>query len=149
MVIAVGGSSRKAGKTAVICALIRALPDAGWTAIKVSPHAHTDAGGGDTARFLAAGAKSALLLRAVPAEWPAGNVVVESGSVRKADIYLLVVDTSCGRFKRSARELMSRADAFVVTGGEWDGGGRPIFYAQPPLYESADLVDYLRARLVR
>ncbi len=175
MVIAVGGNSRKAGKTAVICALIRALPDANWTAIKISPHGHSDdlglgrdrrersissfrgplplvaaqsRQGGDTGRFLAAGAKRAVLLSEIPADWPSGNVIVESGSVRDADVHLLVIDTSSSTFKESARALIASADAFVVTGGEWDGSGRPVFDAKPPLYESAELTEYVRAKLI-
>ncbi len=39
-VIVVGGSGRGAGKTALVCGLIRALPEIPWTAIKVTSHGH-------------------------------------------------------------------------------------------------------------
>lgn len=147
MVIAVGGNSRKAGKTSVICALIRALPDAAWTAIKITPHAHSGATGGDTARFLAAGARKAMVLDAVPPEWPEGNVIVESGSAENAGLRLLVLDTTAAEFKESALAMLPRADAFVVTRGEWDGRGRPVFHAPPPSFESAGLAAFVRERM--
>ncbi len=39
-IIVVGGGGRGAGKTALICGLIRALPEIPWTAIKITSHAH-------------------------------------------------------------------------------------------------------------
>ena len=73
-IIVVGGSTRGAGKTALVCALIRALPDMPWMAIKISSHEHgerkpvweeTQAGEEtDTARYLAAGAARAFLVSA-------------------------------------------------------------------------------------
>ncbi len=147
MVIAVGGNSRKAGKTSVICSLILALPEANWTAVKITPHAHPGSQGGDTARFLAAGAKRALVLASAPAGWPEGNVIVESGSAGEVDLCLLVLDTTAPEFKASARAILGRVDAFVVTRGSWDGGGRPVFTAPAPAYESSELAAFVRERL--
>jgi hypothetical protein len=77
-IIVVGGGGRGAGKTALVCGLVRALPDISWTAVKVTSHEHghehgqdkpapiweeTAPGDGtDTARYLAAGACRALLV---------------------------------------------------------------------------------------
>lgn len=71
-VVVVSGSGRKVGKTAVGCALIRALPDWQWAAVKVTPHAHGREDGiyeewegdseKDTGRYLAAGAKRSFLV---------------------------------------------------------------------------------------
>lgn len=71
-VIVVGGGGRGAGKTALVCGLMRALPEIAWTAIKVTTHEHgkatpiweeTEPGeGSDTGRYLAAGARRALLV---------------------------------------------------------------------------------------
>lgn len=130
----------------MICGVLRNLADSRWTAIKISPHRHGDREG-DTERYLAAGAAAALLLDAAPAEWPEGNVIVESGGVRDADVYLLVLDATRLEFKPSAAAMLERADAFVVTQGAWDGRGRPVFLAPPPGYESAALYDFLRRRL--
>ena len=83
MLVAVGGHSRGVGKTAVVAALIRALPECGWTAVKVSPHFHgqehrhswalveeTDrSGSGDTCRYLAAGAMRSFGLSVAPGGW--------------------------------------------------------------------------------
>jgi hypothetical protein len=79
-IIVVGGGGRGAGKTALVCGLMRALPDISWTAVKITSHEHgheqgqdkttpiweeTAPGDGtDTARYLAAGACRALLVTA-------------------------------------------------------------------------------------
>jgi hypothetical protein len=79
-IIVVGGGGRGAGKTALVCGLMRALPDIRWTAVKITSHEHghehgqdkttpiweeTSPGEGtDTARYLAAGARRALLVTA-------------------------------------------------------------------------------------
>ena len=62
------------GKTALVCGLIAALPEFFWTAVKISSHFHgrgeavweeaTPGNGTDTARYLAAGARRALLATA-------------------------------------------------------------------------------------
>ena len=38
--LVVGGHARGVGKTALVVDLIRAFPEAGWTAVKISPHGH-------------------------------------------------------------------------------------------------------------
>lgn len=87
-VLAVGGHSRNIGKTCLVVDLIRAFPEAAWTAVKITQHGHGlfadsagDHGGAlteravaldeehdrsnrtDTSRFLVAGAARALWLR--------------------------------------------------------------------------------------
>jgi hypothetical protein len=75
-IIVVGGGGRGAGKTALVCGLMRALPEIPWTAVKITTHEHghgnaapiweetTPGHGTDTARYLAAGAQRALLVTA-------------------------------------------------------------------------------------
>ena len=73
-IIVVGGSTRGAGKTTLVCGLIAALPEFRWTAVKITTHEHgyptpiweeTHPGDEtDTARYLAAGAKRAFLATA-------------------------------------------------------------------------------------
>jgi len=41
-VLVIAGSGRGAGKTAVGCALIAALPELSWVAVKVTPHVHSE-----------------------------------------------------------------------------------------------------------
>jgi hypothetical protein len=79
-IVVVGGSNRGVGKTALVCGLIRALPEYRWTAIKITAHDHGSrkpiweetapaadpSEGKDTARYLAAGAARALLATAAP-----------------------------------------------------------------------------------
>ena len=73
-IIVVGGSTRGAGKTTLVCGLITALPEYHWTAVKITSHEHsyptpiweeTQPGDKtDTARYLAAGARRAFLASA-------------------------------------------------------------------------------------
>ena len=75
-IIVVGGSSRGAGKTALVCGLIAALPEFAWTAVKITSHDHGQPGPiweetlagkeTDTARYLAAGARRAFLATPAP-----------------------------------------------------------------------------------
>ena len=74
------GSGCGAGKTAVGCALIAAMPELRWIAVKFSPHAHEFSDTGliweetdrdsdkDTGRYLAAGAAQAFLAPGVEAD---------------------------------------------------------------------------------
>lgn len=89
MMVVVGGHSRNIGKTAVAEGLIRALPEAAWTAVKITQFGHavcvaagkpcecasapqypyviaeeTTPSSRDTGRFLAAGARRAFWVRA-------------------------------------------------------------------------------------
>jgi len=86
--VVIGGHSRNVGKTSVVAGLISALPEFGWTAVKITQYGHgvcsangeacdcatTDhswaiseerdrSGGTDTSRFLVAGAVRALWVR--------------------------------------------------------------------------------------
>ena len=85
-IVAVSGHSRKVGKTSITEGLIAALPEYGWTALKVSSHrhpvdsakdSHKDSvedysvieetnrdGRNDTSRFLKAGARRAFWIQA-------------------------------------------------------------------------------------
>jgi molybdopterin-guanine dinucleotide biosynthesis protein len=116
MIIVVGGSGRKAGKTLLAERLIRAFPEACWLAVKISRHAHGTSGwrldrqeapdpANDTGRFLAAGACEAWWLRAEQDRLAEAipelrgllsrfeNVILESNSIAEhisPDIYLFV-----------------------------------------------------------
>lgn len=82
-IVVVGGSAKDVGKTALVCAVIAALPEFRWTAVKLRGHDYEPAPGGlntpgdpepvireehlageatDTARYLAAGARRSLLV---------------------------------------------------------------------------------------
>jgi hypothetical protein len=70
--VIVSGSGRGAGKTAVGCALMAAMPELSWAAVKVTPHRHDVSeelwedldfrSEKDTGRYLAAGARRAFLV---------------------------------------------------------------------------------------
>ncbi len=88
-ILVVGGHSRSVGKTSLVADLIRAFPQASWTAVKITQYGHGVcslngescgcapaehpfaleeerhlASGSDTSRFLSAGAARSLWLRA-------------------------------------------------------------------------------------
>jgi hypothetical protein len=141
-IIVVGGSGRSAGKTALVCGLMRALPEIPWTAVKITSHAHgkpaaiweeTTAGQEtDTARYLAAGARRALLvtaeddaldpivqqiLRECP---PSAGVIFESNSVLRClspDLCLAAASSPWTGQKPSHDLLEQRMDAMVELAG--------------------------------
>lgn len=142
-IIVVGGSSRGAGKTALVCGLIATLPEFRWTAVKISTHDHglpkpiweeTQPGQGtDTARYLAAGAHRALLVTAQPDELgpiarqllldpePHTHTIFESNSILRhvePDLCLIVHGESVKgseqtRPKPSFAYALRHADAMV------------------------------------
>jgi hypothetical protein len=179
-IIVVGGSGRGAGKTALICGLIRALPDARWTAVKITTHAHghtepifeeTAAGQGtDTARYLAAGAKRALLitsredalaatLRRILDE-PSGEIrpprslIFESNSVLhhvQPDLCFAVA-TSLKGARKASFDLVERcADATVALGGHDHviPGERIHFHLASLERLSPPMLAWLREKLAR
>lgn len=199
--LVVGGHARGVGKTALVVDVIRAFPEAAWTAVKISSHGHgawpeqtvdrdtaangavaelgaileeeTDrAGGTDSSRFLAAGARRAFWLRARPGSLAEGmnllrraldgadNVIVESNAVLefiRPELFLMVVDHVRPELKDSARQALDRVDAFVlrhgVSGAVWEGTFGGLLRAKPrfeqqvgePLPEA--LVALIRERL--
>ncbi len=151
--VVVGGGGRKAGKTELVCAIVRALPQMHWTAVKVS-HPHSGAGWSmaeefngsgraDTSRYLLAGAARAYWVQAAAGDLPAAagaireairgrNAIIESNAIvdfLDPGLYLMVLGGE-GEPKESARRRMDRVDAFVrwdAAGGEWLG--KPLFGA--------------------
>ena len=140
-IITVSGHSRKVGKTSIAEGLIAALPEYGWTALKVSSHRHSGDsvdgytvieetnrnGVNDTSRFLKAGASRAFWIRAgrieeaVPAVRAiikdAPYVVIEGNSVLDfipADFSILVLNSGVAEFKEGARTILPHADALVL-----------------------------------
>jgi hypothetical protein len=138
------------GKTALVCALIASLPEFHWTAVKLTAEEHgisepvweeTEPGQEtDTARYLAAGARRALLATApqgrIPISqiWesigPSANVVFESNRIaayQKPNLCLAVLGAPGIPIKPSFREFMHQSDALVVPAGEC-----PILLDLPP-----------------
>lgn len=190
MLVVVGGHSRNIGKTSVVAGLIRELPEACWTALKITQHGHGpcpgDAqppytlteetgrhGSGDSARYLAAGARRSYWLRtatgrlgdAVPAILGildgSLNAILESNSVLQffqPDLYLLVLDFSAPDFKESARRYFHRTDALVIIDR---GRAHPLwtqipdrwmetktrFHVSAPRYSCPSLIEFVRRRL--
>ncbi|HEY0786760.1 MAG TPA: hypothetical protein VGD62_12885 [Acidobacteriaceae bacterium] len=200
-IVVVGGHSRNIGKTSVVAGLIRALPEARWTAFKLTQYGHgfctadgaacdcqTDdhtlaisaerdpSTGTDSARYLAAGAVRSLWVRtrqgmlaaAMPrvrqemaaSQGAGGNVIMESNSVMqflRPDLYLSVLDAGTADFKETARRYLDRADAVLVVeralGPQWQRvslrllEGRPRFLVRGPDFVTAELVEFVRARV--
>jgi len=162
--VVVGGHTRNIGKTSVMAALIREFAPLGWTAVKITQYGHgvcshdghacqcapeehpfalteerDPRDRSDTSRYLAAGARRSLWLRArqgqlgpaVPllkrklqrASW----VVIESNSILEfVDplLYLIVIDSSRADFKSSAERWLGRADALIPVENHHDGASR-------------------------
>ncbi len=132
--VVIGGSASGVGKTTLACSLLRSLDNLNWTAIKITRHDHgapapvweaTAAHGGDTARYLAAGARRALLVTAPGPELPLVELdtacngvefaLIESNRILEfllPDVCLAVIgDTDA---KSSFDSLLERADAVLV-----------------------------------
>jgi hypothetical protein len=150
--VLVGGEARKCGKTSLVCRILAWFPDRAWVAVKVSAHRHETPHptGGDTARYLAAGARSATLIEATGEdaarrveEWIDGAeaACVEATSTAQwltADVRLMVRATGTLPKPASAAERF-RPDAYV--GMERPGDGAPCF-----LPESEELRNFLVKR---
>jgi hypothetical protein len=197
--VVVGGHSRNIGKTSVMAGLIRDMKSLDWTAVKITQYGHgicsedgepcgcaptehafmlteeRNAGGRtDTSRFLAAGARRSLWLRArqgqlaeaLPSldralandDW----AIIESNSILnfvKPPLYLVVLDNLQSDFKPSALEFLEHADALVPVescmGGRASPGldpgafeGKPRFPVAARDYFSPDLCRFVRQRLL-
>ncbi len=173
-IIVVGGSGRGAGKTALICGLMRALPERSWTAVKITMHAHghsetvfeeTAAGQGtDTARYLVAGARRALLVTADDAALGAlvqqvlenqakpAHVIFESNSVLRClrpDLCFGVVASPTAESKPSFNLVEQCMDASVALGGHDHAipGERIHFHLAALEKISPPMLAWLRERL--
>jgi hypothetical protein len=170
MVVVVGGHARKVGKTSVICGVIRALSDWNWTAIKISQHSHTEeispSSAPDSSRFLAAGAASAFWIRELndgvrkllPIIAASENTIIESNTVRRfldPELTAIVVNGSVPDLKSSALWFLEKADVLVTTSAALPAWPqipeillqkKPQFFALPPLYENAALIEEIRLR---
>ncbi|MGB8030963.1 MAG: hypothetical protein WCF30_15025 [Terracidiphilus sp.] len=148
-IIVVGGGGRGAGKTALVCGLMRALPEIQWTAVKITTHEHgkatpiweetTPGQETDTARYLAAGARRALLVTAgegelgqgeialgqiverILRECPSpGGVIFESDRVLghvRPDVCLCAATSRWTGLKASHDLVLEHADAMVELAG--------------------------------
>ena len=145
--IVVGGHSRQVGKTAVMLEVLRALSDVPWIAVKVSAHRHwpgagaaptvmeehAPSAGTPTARYLAAGAGRAFLLRAPDAHMPDAarlidrwrdrghHVIVESNRLvayAHPDLTLFVIDPTIDDWKTSSGPCLTRAHALAIAGSD-------------------------------
>jgi hypothetical protein len=196
--VVVGGQGRKAGKTSVIAGLIRGLHTLAWTAVKISHHGgdaysqdtpsaddlpaqlefslteETDPKGhGDTSRYLAAGARRSLWLRARAGKLAQAlpgllealegdeHVIIESNSILaflEPTVFLLVIGESGRELKASARQFLGRADAFVTVRPDlkpraWPEislqmlEGKPVFPLSPGEWSSPALCRFVRERL--
>lgn len=173
-VIVVCGSGRGVGKTALVCGLIAALPEFDWTAVKITSHAHgkceaiweeTDAGQQtDTARYLAGGARQALLMTAGESDFPLrlrelqkrlgpdAHVIFESNRILehvRADVCLAVVGDVEAAPKPSFRSAMERADAMVAMDGVESiyAGAKRLFRLARLDSISPEMQNWLRQRL--
>jgi hypothetical protein len=144
--VVVGGSGKDVGKTGLVCAVIAALRDFGWTVVKITGHDYPESGDSakdgpgvaireetsagketDTGRYLAAGARRALLVTRAGSRVPIEeiwrvvgsdrNLIFESNRIVdtvKPDICLALIGG--GARKASFERLLRVADAVVIAG---------------------------------
>ena len=97
-IVVVGGSTKDIGKTALVCAIISALREFNWTAVKITAHYYntesvdrtatrsthgeetTEEGTTDTSRYLAAGAQRSLLVTRHGAQIPLKEIERDVGA---------------------------------------------------------------------
>jgi hypothetical protein len=129
--------------------------------------------GTDSARYLAAGAVRSFWVRTRQGDLSdamprirkelerAENAVIESNSILRflrPDLYLSVLEPGVEDFKESARRYLDWADAVLVPEGElgrpvWKGvslrlvEGTPVLAMRPPVYVTAEVVEFVRERL--
>ena len=125
-VLVIAGSGRGAGKTAVGCALMAAMPELSWIGVKVSPHQHDSAGHcweernqsskKDTGRYLAAGARRAFLTdNPLSVEFAA---CMNTDRSRKNDAEALLVESNQVSAEMIAGEQEQVVSIAVVCGPE-------------------------------
>jgi hypothetical protein len=182
-ILVVGGSTKDIGKTALVCAIISVLREFDWTAVKITAHDYTadavdqpskhpaiceEASAGkrtDTSRYLAAGARRALLVTRQGDQIPIEeirralgrdrNVLFESNRIVDAvepDACLALVSGRPAEWKPSFVHLLQKADALVGFGPiEIElvklRAEIPRFELQSPDRLSPGMVDWLRLRL--
>ena len=176
-IVVVGGGGRGAGKTALVCGVIAALPELKWVAAKVTKHEHgmpqaiyedNNLGGEtDTARYRAAGARQAFLLTSPEDEeaapllyelwlerFPGANIIFESNRVLdfvKPDLCLVVAGSA--EDKVSFKMAIQNANAIV--GGpnsrallqSHAGETRPVFELENLGRLTPELADWIRGQL--
>ncbi len=155
-IVVVGGSEKDIGKTALMCAIVSALRESDWTAVKITAHDYgadiagravaspvileeTTAGGEtDTARYLRAGARRSLLVTRHGAEVPVEEIRDSIGSDRNViyesnRIVDVIKPDVCvaligeGTEKKASFERLLRvADAVVTTGDGVERAPREI-----------------------
>lgn len=123
MIVVVAGQTRNVGKTQAVCDIIAATREAGWIAVKITPHAHEAAPDSehDTGRYLAAGAVEAHLIHGrPPVELPNGrNRIIESNAILDQldpDLLFFLVDPENDEWKISALRHVGDSRAVRVTG---------------------------------
>jgi hypothetical protein len=184
-IVVVGGSTKDIGKTSLVCSVISALSDFEWTAVKITGHDYareasslrtmpestdseiweeTNAGQEtDTARYLAAGARRAVLVTRHGPEIPIEailatiakdrNVIFESNRIIdevQPDICLALVGGVSTEMKPSFARLLKKADAQVTLDGVViESANIPHFHLESPDHLSTEMVSWLRSRLER
>lgn len=166
------------GKTALVCGVIAALPEFAWTVVKITGHDYEpdgDAGVSDqivweetsagtetdTARYLAAGARRALLVTRCGPGVPIDeirmalgddrNIIFESNrivDVVKPDVCLALTDDA-REMKASFARLLRVTDAVVTLGrSESPPEGLPLFELEPGDRLPTQMVEWLQGMLV-
>jgi hypothetical protein len=116
----VGGHSRRVGKTSITGAILRAVPEMDFHAVKISSHRHSSPS-----------TRSGNLLRLTDADFASGvaglrrmldegrNVLAESNRIVQhlaPDLVIFAIDPLNPDWKLSSAACIAKADAFVFSG---------------------------------
>lgn len=188
-IVVVSGSSKDIGKTALVCAVISAFSEFDWTAVKITGHSYepeASASGAesesseatvweemnagqatDTARYLAAGARRALLVTRHGPEVPIDevreaiatdrNVIFESNRIMdeiRPDLCVALMGGGSTEVKPSFLRLLHKADALVSldearTNSAELSADIPRFHLQSVDQLPPEMVNWLRWCLAR
>lgn len=174
--VVVGGPTKGAGKTTLICGILAAMPEREWTAIKITSHAYRGVPiteemarepTTDTGRYLLAGARRALLVEAPEdADWTAlvkeicrrgENLIVESNRIVNflaPDVCLGVLGKGFVQAKPSFTTFLSSVDGLIARAGvpvpqDSRRPGVPLFAMDDFSSISPEFAEWVRARLSR
>jgi len=128
-VLVVAGSGREAGKTAVGCALIAAMPEFRWVAAKISPHLHgvgeelweepNSRSEKDTGRYLGAGARRSFLIRGVSDSRTAELIGEARSAAQECDALVVESNRIAAQVVAKCGEPSCSIAVVVGTESEW------------------------------
>jgi hypothetical protein len=148
VLIVVGGHSRNIGKTSVAAAIIRALPEAGWTAVKITQHGHgiCSAAGEPCSCAIEYDHPYALTEQTAPDATDSGRFLA-AGAVRS--YWLRTAVGQLGHGMPALRRILEESRHVILESNSVLQFLQPALYLVVLDFRVADIKDSLRARFDR